>query len=242
MESDGVLSAQATCCELICAHLDPPWGGECLTRLALAREAGSLGENPDTRRRALGMGLGANGGNGQARVLLHVRPAAPRDAAGSGQDPELAGLRIHALGRLRVETATGRLTTSGCNSAPASSSSIGWPTRPPGGERADRGRPLARCVHRDALTVRQYVHQLRESASSPAAGPDRAHRSSARAAGVRPRGTSGGCGRVRRSGRAGCGLADSTLSRARFELDMAHRLGRGLPWPMIRTPMGARRA
>ncbi len=230
MDSDGVLAAQATCCELICANLDPPWGGECLTRLAVAEEAGSLDE---IQVRAGGRSAwvsAANVGNGTARVLFHVRAAEPRGATGAGRDPSSHGLRIHALGRLRVETATG----------PADDE---WLQQRPGQLLkyllSQRARPVANeqiaealwpeASHRDALTrVRQYVHQLRISLE-----PGRSPRSRSSFIGTRRGGYAlenvwVDADEFARSVEAGLrAYADSDFSRARFELDAARRLYRG---------------
>lgn len=223
VESDGVLAAQATCCELICAHLGPPWSDECLTRLALAGEAGSLGEI-----RVLAGGhatwvTAANVGNGPARVLFHVRP-------GAASDPSAPGLRIHALGRLRAEAAAGAVDDEWLQQRPGQLLKylVCQRARPVANEQiADALWPDA--SHRDALTrVRQYVHQLRLSLE-----PGRSPGSRSSFIGTRRGGyalenvwvdADEFAHRVETGLRA---HADSDLGRARFELDAAHRLYRG---------------
>jgi DNA-binding SARP family transcriptional activator len=229
VESDGVLSARATCCELVCAHLDPPWGGECLTRLAVSREAGSLGEIRVRAGERSAWVSAANVGNGRARVLLHVR-AATRDAGGSVPDPGALSVRIHALGRLRVETGNGAADDEWLQQRPGQLLKylVSQRARPVANEQiADALWPEA--SHRDALTrVRQYVHQLRISLE-----PDRRPGSRSSFIGTRRGGYAlenvwVDADEFTRSVEAGLrAYDDSDLSRARFELDVARRLYRG---------------
>lgn len=227
VESDAVLAARTTCCELICAHLDPPWSAECLTRLALAGEAGSLGE---IRVRAGGCSTwvsAANIGNGQARVLFHIRPGDPSDSA---SDPSAPALRIHALGRLRLEASAGPVDDEWLQQRPGQLLKylICQRARPVANEQiADALWPDA--SHRDALTrVRQYVHQLRISLE-----PGRSPGSRSSFIGTRRGGYALENVWVDADEfalRVETGLlahADSDFVRARFELDAAHRLCRG---------------
>ena len=229
VESDGVHAAQATCCELICAHLDPPWGSECLTRLAVAGEPGSLGEiqvRAGTRSAWVSV---ANVGNGRARVLFHVRAATPRDAAGSGRDA-VSGLRIHALGRLRVETPTGAADDEWLQQRPGQLLKylVSQRARPVANEQiADALWPEA--SHRDALTrVRQYVHQLRISLEPGRSPGSRSSFIGTRRGGYALENVWVDADEFARSVEAGLrAYADADLGRARFELDVARRLYRG---------------
>jgi DNA-binding SARP family transcriptional activator len=230
VESDGVHSARATCCELICSHLDHPWGGECLTRLAMAGEAGSLGEIQVRDGRRSAWVSAANVGNGRARVLFHVRPAAPRESAGSGQDRSSPGLRIHALGRLRVETATGAADDEWLQQRPGQLLKylVSQRARPVANEQiADALWPDA--SHRDALTrVRQYVHQLRIGLEPGRRPGSRSSFIGTRRGGYALENVWVDADEFARSVEAGLrAYADSDLSRARFELDVARRLYRG---------------
>lgn len=227
LESDAVLAAKTTCCELICAHLDPPWSNECLTRLALAGDAGSLGE---IRVRPAGRSIwvsAANVGSDQARVLLHIRPGAPSDSA---NDPSAPDLRIHTLGRLRLEAAGGAVDDEWLQQRPGQLLKylVCHRARPVANEQiADALWPDA--SHRDALTrVRQYVHQLRLSLEPRRSPGSRSSFIGTRRGGYALENVWVDADEFAHRVEAGLRAhATSDHARARFELDAAHRLYRG---------------
>jgi DNA-binding SARP family transcriptional activator len=109
----GPLTATSTCCSLLdCADATGPLGGRCLTELV--RERGDI--LPEVR-------LDLPGGRGSAaiwvtaapleggRAALGVRPGSPGDRRRRTNPHWVSGprIRIHALGRTRVESEEGEI-------------------------------------------------------------------------------------------------------------------------------------
>lgn len=227
----GPIAAETTCCELICDHASPPSGEGCLTRRTLEAEEGTLDEVLIRVAGSSAWVTTSKAGNGHARVVFHLRPST-RGERGDAEvlDREEGELRIHALGRLRVETAAGTIDGDWLQQRPGQLLKylVCERTRPVANEQiAEALWPDA--SQREALTrARQYVHQLRLALE-----PDRTPGS--RCAGIATR--RGGYAlarawvdadeferRVQRGlGAVSCGA----LERARLDLDAARRLYRG---------------
>ena len=160
LESDAVLAAQATCRELICAHLDPP-EQRVPHPPGARRRRRSLGE---IRVRAGGRSIWVSAANvgTTRRASCFIRPGAPSDSANDLSAPDPRSTLSVACGwRPRA----GRSTRNGCNSVPASSSST-WSATAPAPWRTSRSRMRSGSMPRIATRwtrLRQYVHQLRLS-------------------------------------------------------------------------------
>lgn len=232
----GVRQSGATCCELICGRVA---GAEemCLTRQALETEGPSTEvrveiEAEDGAGSRAVWAVASNMEAGRARILFHLRPdASDRRGKDTTLDaPAASVLRIHALGEVSVETASGPIDGEWLQQRPGELLKYLVCER----SRSVTSEQIAEALwpnsgQREALTrVRHYVHLLRRTLE-----PDRSPRSSSRYVATRR----GGYGLTgvwvdadefeRRVERGLDALRRQDLERARAELGVARELYRG---------------